>query len=122
MVIGACSWALLQQSQQFEQGVPGESCARSRGIVRGSIGHLDGDAKPQGIAIGHDDVAGALGRMADRQDLEASAVQGMGGVGHLDHFGIERRRVLEGDIMLLSRLIGSAMNGSWRTSPWTGRS
>jgi hypothetical protein len=41
--------------------------------------------------------------MADRQDLEASAEQGMGGVGHLDHFGIEGRRVLEGGIMLVSR-------------------
>ena len=50
--------------------------------------------------------------MADRQDLEASAEEGVGGVGHLDHFGIELRRVLEGGIMLLSRLIRSAMNGS----------
>ena len=48
-------------------------------------------------------MAGSLGGMADRKDLEASAVEGMGGVGHLDHFGIERRRVLEGGIMLLSR-------------------
>ena len=111
-MIGACGLALLQQGQQFEQGVPGESCARPRGVVRGAIGGRDGDAKPQGTAIGHDDVAGALGRMADRQDLEASAEQGMGGVGHLDHFGIELRWVLEGGIMLLSRLIRSATNGS----------
>ena len=80
--------ALLQQGQQFEQGVPGEFCTRPRGVGRSSIGRLNGDAKPQGTAIGHYDVAGALGRMADRQDLEASAVQGMGGVGHLDEFGI----------------------------------
>jgi hypothetical protein len=46
--------------------------------------------------------------MADRQDLEAPAVEGVGGVGHLDHFGIERRWVLEEDIMLLSR-----------STPWT---
>jgi hypothetical protein len=44
-----------------------------------------------------------LGRMADRHDLEASAVKGMSGVGHLDEFGIELGRVLEGGIMLLSR-------------------
>jgi hypothetical protein len=69
---------------------------------------LDGYAQPHGVPIGHDDVAGALGRMADRQDLEASAVEGMGGVGHLDHFGIERRWVLEEGIMLLSR-----------STPWT---
>jgi hypothetical protein len=57
-------------------------------------------------------VAGALGRMADRQDLEASAVEGVGGVGDLDHFRIERRWVLEGDIMLLSRSIIWIMNWS----------
>jgi hypothetical protein len=57
-------------------------------------------------------MAGALGGMAHRQDREASAEEGMCGVGHLDHFGIERRWVLEGGIKLLSRLIKSAMNGS----------
>ena len=80
--------------------------------MRASIGRLDGDAKAQGAPIGDDDVAGALGRMADRQDLEASAVEGVGGVGDLDHLRTERRWVLEGGIMLLSRLIKSAMNGS----------
>jgi hypothetical protein len=48
-------------------------------------------------------VAGALGRVTDRQDLEASPVQGMGGVSHLDLFRIGCRWVLEGGIMLLSR-------------------
>ena len=56
-------------------------------------------------------MAGALGRMADREDLEASAVERVGGIGHLDHFGIELRWVLEGGIMLLSRSIGSLAVG-----------
>ena len=103
MEIGACGWALLQQGQQFEQGVPGEFCARPCGVVRVSLGCLDRDAKPQAIAIGHDDVTGVMGRMTDRHDLEASAVEGMSGVGHLDEFGIELGWVLEGGIMLLSR-------------------
>jgi len=47
--------------------------------------------------------------MADRQHLEAAAEQGMGGVGHLDLFGIDLRWVLEGGIMLLSRSIRSTM-------------
>ena len=65
-MIGACGWALLQQGQQFEQGVPGESCeAVRRG--RGWLGRRDGDAQPQGAPIGHHDVAGALGRVAHRQ-------------------------------------------------------
>ena len=49
-------------------------------------------------------MAGALGRMTDRQHLEAAAEQRVGGVGHLDLFGIKLRWVLEGGIMLLSRL------------------
>jgi hypothetical protein len=105
LVIGACGLALLQQGQHFEQGVPGEFCPRPRGDIRGWLGRLDGDAKTQGIAIGHDDVAGALGRMADRQDLEASAEERVSGIGHLDQFGIELRWVLERGIMLLGRLI-----------------
>jgi hypothetical protein len=104
-VIGACGLALLRQGQQFEQGVPGESCARPRGIVRVQVGRRDGDTKPQGTPVGHDDVAGAVGRMADGQDLEGSAVEGVGGFGHHDHVGIGPRWVLEGGIMLLSRLI-----------------
>jgi hypothetical protein len=111
-VIGAWGLVLLQQGQQFEQGVPGEFCAPALGVVRGSIGRQDGDAKPQGAAIGHHDMAGALGGMAHRQDLEASAEEGMYGVGHLDHFGIERRWVLEGGIKLLSRLTIWIMNWS----------
>ena len=103
-MIDACGWALLPQGQEFEQAVPGEFWARARGVVRGWLGRRDGDAKPEGAAIGHDDVAGALGGMADGQDLEASAVQGMGGVGHLDDLGIERRWVLEEGITSLSRL------------------
>jgi hypothetical protein len=43
--------------------------------------------------------------MGDRQDLEAAPEEGMGGVGHLDQFGIKLRWVLEGGIMLLSRSI-----------------
>jgi hypothetical protein len=120
--IGACGWALLQQGQQFEQGVPGEFCARPCGVVRVFLGCLDRDAKPQAIAIGHEDVTGVLGRMTDRHDREASAVQGMGGVGHLDELGIERRWVLEGGIMLLSRSMGSSAVGkpglSRRTRNW----
>ena len=80
------------------------------------MGRQDGDAKPQGTAIGHHDMAGALGGMAHRQDLEASAEEGMGGVGHLDHFGIERRWVLEGGIKLLSRLTTSTIRSCCRYS------
>ena len=48
-------------------------------------------------------MAEALGRMADGKDWEAAAVQRMGGVSHLDLFGIGRWWVLERGIMLLSR-------------------
>ena len=64
-------------------------------------------------------MAGALGGMTDRQHLEAAAEQGMGGVGHLDHFGIELGWVLEGGIMLLSRLTPLTADG-WASSSSTG--
>jgi hypothetical protein len=102
-LIGAWAFALLQQGQQFEQSGPGECCAWQAAVVRSQVGGLDRDAQAHEAAVGHDDVAGALGRMADRQDREAAAVQRMGGVGHLDLFGIGRRWVLERGIMLLSR-------------------
>jgi hypothetical protein len=102
---------LLPQGQEFEQAVPGESWARARGVVRGPLGRRDGDAESEGAPIGHHDVAGALRRMADRQDLEASAVEGVGGVGDLDHFRIKRRRILEGGIISLSRSIRSTIIG-----------
>ena len=114
-MIGACGLALLQQGQQFEQGVPGESCARPRGIVRVQVGRRDGDTKPQGPPVGHDDVSGALGRMADGQDLEGSAVEGVGGFRHHDHVGIGPRWVLEGGIMLLSRSTASTTRSCCRT-------
>jgi hypothetical protein len=104
-VIDACGLTLLPQGQELERAVPGESWAPARGVVRSSIGRRDGDAKSEGTPIGHHDVTGVLRGMADGEDLEASAVEGMGGVGHLDHFGIKRRWVLEGGIMLLSRCI-----------------
>jgi hypothetical protein len=102
-MIGACALALLCQGQQFEQGDPGAFCAQQGVVVRAEVGGLDRKAEAHEAAIGHDDVARPLRRVTDRQDLEASAVQRMGGVGHLDVFGIGRRWVVEGDIILLSR-------------------
>jgi len=46
-----------------------------------------------------------LNRMANREYLEAPPVERVGRICHLDHFGIGRRRVLEGGIMLLTRSI-----------------
>jgi hypothetical protein len=74
-------------------------------VVGGESGGRDGDAQAHEVPVGHHDVAGAVGRMADRQNLEAVAVQRVAGVGHLDLFGIGWRWVLEGGIRLLSRLI-----------------
>jgi hypothetical protein len=49
-------------------------------------------------------MAEVLRRMADGEDREAAAVQRVGGVSHLDRFGIGCRWVLERGILLLSRL------------------
>ena len=63
----------------------------------------DREAQAHEVPVGHHDVAGTLGRMADGQNPEAAAVQGVGGVGHLDRLGVGRRWVLEGGIMVRSR-------------------
>jgi hypothetical protein len=49
-------------------------------------------------------MAGVMRRMADRQDLEASAEQRMRRVGYLDLVRSNIRWVLEGGIMIPSRL------------------
>jgi hypothetical protein len=101
-MIGACALALLRQGQQFVQGDPGAFCAQHAGVVRGEVGGLDRKAEAHEVAIGHDDMARTLGRVTDRQNLEASAVQRVRRVGHLDRFGIGERWVLEAGIMLVS--------------------
>ena len=102
-MIGACGLVLLQQGQQFEQGIPGESCAWPRSVDKVSISGLDGDAKSQRTPIGYEDVAARLRELTGREDREASAVKRMGGIGDLDHIGIEFGWVLEGGITSLSR-------------------
>jgi hypothetical protein len=48
-------------------------------------------------------MAGAVRRVADRQDGEAAAEERVSGVGYLDLLGGRVRRVLEQGILLLSR-------------------
>jgi hypothetical protein len=100
---GAWAFALLQQSKQFAQRSPGDCCAQQAAVVRSQVGGLNRKAQAHEGAIGHDDMAGMVGRMADRQDREAPTVEGVSGVGHLDLFEIGRLWVLEGGIMLRSR-------------------
>jgi hypothetical protein len=96
-------FALLQQSEQIEDGFSGELCAEWRGGVLGEAGSENGDAQAHEVAVGDDDMAGALRRMADRQDGEASSEQRMRRIGYLDLVRSRIRWVLEGGIMLLSR-------------------
>jgi hypothetical protein len=103
-VSGTWGFALLQQSEQIEKSRSGELCAEPRNGVGREVCGLDGEAKAHEVAIGHDDMAGVLRRMADRQDFEASAEQRMRRIGYLDLVGRLIRRVLELGIVLLSRL------------------
>ena len=102
-MIGAWAFALLQQGQQFEHRGPGDCCARQATVVRSQAGGLHRDAQAHEGPVGYNDVTRTLRGMTDRQDLEASAVERMGGVGYLDGFRIGCRWVVEGGIMLLSR-------------------
>jgi hypothetical protein len=102
-VSGAWVFALLQQSEQIDKGRSGELCADEELVVRNEVSSLNRNAQPHEVPIGHDDMAGTLRWMADRQDGEASPEQRMSRIGYLDLVGGRIRRVLEQGILLLSR-------------------
>jgi hypothetical protein len=104
-VSGAWAFALLQQGEQSEDGVSGELCAGPRRVAPSQVSGRDRDAQPHEVPIGHEDMAGAVRRVADRQDGEAAAEERVSGVGYLDLLGGRVRRVLEQGILLLSRSI-----------------
>ena len=80
-------------------------------MVRDQGGSGDRDAQSHEIPVGHENVAGALRRMADRQDFEASSEQRMSRIGYLDLVRDCLSRVVEQGIVLLSRSTGSATRG-----------
>jgi hypothetical protein len=91
-------------------------CAEARNGVAREVGGLDGNAKAHEVAIDHDDMAGVLRRMTDRQDLKTSAEQRMRWIGYFDLIGRLIRRVLELGIVLLSRSTTSTTTGCSGTS------
>ena len=80
--------ALLQQRRQFAQGGAGELSAKRRGRRRGQVGGLDGEAPAHEVPIGHDHLAGARRRLADRNDRKAAPVERVARVGHFDLVGL----------------------------------
>jgi hypothetical protein len=94
-VSGTWVFALLQQSEQGEDSFSGELCAERRTAVRGQVGGRDRDAQAHEVAIADDDMAGALRRMTDRHDREASAEQRVRGIGYFDLVGRRINWVLE---------------------------
>ena len=100
---GAWVIALLQPSEQIENGFSGELCAESAAEVSGEAGSSDGEAQAHEVAVGHNHMAGTLRWMTDRQDGEASPEQRVSGIGYLDLVRARIWRVLEGGTMLLGR-------------------
>ena len=88
-------FALLQQSEQSEDAFSGELCAELRTAVCGKVSGLHRNAQAHEVAIGHDDMAGALWGVTDRHDGEASAEKWMKGIGYFDLIGRRIRWVLE---------------------------
>lgn len=113
---GTWLFALLQQGEQIENGPLGELCAEGGRLVRNEVRGLNRDAQSHEVAIGHEDVAGSLRWMADRQDGEASPEQRMSRIGYLDLVRGRIRRVLEQGILLLSRLTISTTRYCWKSS------
>ena len=92
---GTWVFALLQQSEQGEDGFAGELCAERCTAVCGKVGGLHRNAQAHEVAIGDEDMAGTSRRMTDRHDGEASAEEWMKGIGYFDLIGRPIRRVLE---------------------------
>jgi len=92
---GTWIFALLQLSEQSEDGYSGELCAELRTDVCGKVGGLYRDAQAHEVAIGHDDMTGTLRRMTDRHDGEASAEERVRRIGYFDLVGRRIRWVLE---------------------------
>ena len=84
------------------QGVSGEFSARQRDAAQDQAGDHHGEAQTHPLTVGDRDMARTMGRVADGHDAETSPEQRMGRVGYLDLFGLARR-VLEGGVMLVSR-------------------
>ena len=76
-------------------------------MVSDQVGGLDREAQAHEVPVGHEDMAQALRRMADRQDGEASPEQWMSGIGYLDLVGKLIRWVVEQGIVLGTRSITS---------------
>jgi hypothetical protein len=74
-------------------------------MVSDQVGGLNGEAQAHEVPIGHEDMAQALRRMADRQDRKASPEQRMSRIGYLDLVGKLIRRVVEQGIVLGTRRI-----------------
>jgi hypothetical protein len=76
------------------------------------LGGRHGDPERHEVAVRDINIAGAIRPAADVTHGEPAAEERVGGVGYLDLIEIRIGRVVEVGILLASRLIRSAMNGS----------
>jgi hypothetical protein len=86
-------------------------CAETRHASVAQVGGGDGKAQTHAVAVSHEDEAGTVGLMADRQNGEAASEERVRRIRHLDFVRLRRRRVVEGGINMSARL--TIWIGNW---------
>src|SRR6266446_3719470 len=73
-----------------------------------------GKTQYHGVAVGHEDIAYAVGARAGREQCKAAPEERMGGIGDFDFRRIVYEWVVDRGIKVCSRSIGSIIRHSWR--------
>src|SRR5262249_43250025 len=89
---GARRVRFLGQGEKWSDGLRGEFCGGQALRTGSEVGGAQRDAKPDVSPVNHEDVARAVGGMADGMNGEAAPVKRMRRVGYIDFFGARPRR------------------------------
>src|SRR5262252_3522183 len=73
-----------------------------------------GKTQHHGVAVGHEDIAYAVGARAGREQCKAAPEERMGGIGDFDFRRIVYEWVVDRGIKVCGRSIGSTIRHSWR--------
>src|SRR5262249_58408748 len=110
---GAWRVPFLDQGEKLPDGLRGEFCGGQALRTGSEVGGAQRDAKPDVSPVNHEDVARAVGGMADGMNGEAAPVKRMRRVGYIDFFGARHRRVTDWGIKLFSRSSGKIAASIW---------
>src|SRR4029453_1420120 len=72
-----------------------------------------GKTQHHGVAVGHEDIAYAVGARAGREQCKAAPEERMGGIGDLDFRRVVYRWVVDRGIKMFDRLTTWTIRGCW---------